>query len=467
MQAATTYDEWKTWALAEDARTQADRWKRTEASKLYDYKIIRRRYDELVEVRACGDPQRLLYYLNEGLHGNMGGMGAPALYTRARFGTKTLITDYINEMVAALQDLAMTDEREIGFREKRSYFQRAIDCFGRSALMLSGAGSLGAFHVGVAKALIEQDLLPDVISGASAGSVITAILGTHDNATLLEWFSPHNPTGSFGMLSSPTGGAGHTRRIQLGQLKEYIAAAIPDMTFIEALEETGRHINISVAPSQVQQRSRLLNASTSPNAFIREAVLASCAIPGMFPAVTLAARNSAGERKPYVPSRQWVDGSITGDLPVRRLARLYGVNHFISSQTNPIVLWALTDPHTQTDIFSRAASIYQHAAREWMRAIYPFVMDMVSNLYPLNTYMRQLFSVMTQEYTADINIIPRRRLFDPTLLVSTLTAKETQALVVAGEQATWPKIEMIRNCTKVSRCITARLKEMDERYMPG
>jgi len=152
MQAATTYDEWKTWALAEDARTQADRWKRTEASKLYDYKIIRRRYDELVEVRACGDPQRLLYYLNEGLHGNMGGMGAPALYTRARFGTKTLITDYINEMVAALQDLAMTDEREIGFREKRSYFQRAIDCFGRSALMLSGAGSLGAFHVGVAKA---------------------------------------------------------------------------------------------------------------------------------------------------------------------------------------------------------------------------------------------------------------------------------------------------------------------------
>ena len=39
----------------------------------------------------------------------------------------------------------------------------------------------------------------------------------------------------------------------------------------------------------MQQRSRLLNATTSPNALIREAVLASCAIPGMFPAVTLAA----------------------------------------------------------------------------------------------------------------------------------------------------------------------------------
>ena len=40
-------------------------------------------------------------------------------------------------------------------------------------------------------------------------------------------------------------------------------------------------------------------------------MLASCAIPGIFSPVTLMAKGPSGERMPYVPSRQWVDGSIT------------------------------------------------------------------------------------------------------------------------------------------------------------
>ena len=94
------------------------------------------------------------------------------------------------------------------------------------------------------------------------------------------------------------------------------------MTFGEAFEHTGRKINISVSPSEVHQSSRLLNAVTSPNVCIREAVMASCAVPGVFPAVTLMAKNARGERLPYVASRKWVDGSIADDLPAKRLARL-------------------------------------------------------------------------------------------------------------------------------------------------
>ena len=67
------------------------------------------------------------------------------------------------------------------------------------------------------------------------------------------------------------------------------------------------------------------------------------------------AKNTRGERLPYVASRKWVDGSIADDLPAKRLARLYGVNHFITSQTNPVVLWAIRDsgrrrqPRSQID----------------------------------------------------------------------------------------------------------------------
>jgi TAG lipase / steryl ester hydrolase / phospholipase A2 / LPA acyltransferase len=36
---------------------------------------------------------------------------------------------------------------------------------------------LGLYHVGVVKALWSQGLMPRVISGASAGSIVTAVFG--------------------------------------------------------------------------------------------------------------------------------------------------------------------------------------------------------------------------------------------------------------------------------------------------
>jgi NTE family protein len=441
-------------------------WKRDDRSNLYDYRIIRRRHDELVDVRASGDAQRLLYYLNEGVHGNMGGMGTPALYTKARSGTKNLISSYVQELVAAIDDFERIDESEIDYREKLACLRRATGCFGRSALMLSGAGSLGAFHIGVAKALVEQDILPDVISGASAGSVVAAILGTYRDRDLVARLSSDSAISPVDALAETSVSRVQTKSRRLigrDDLVQMIEVVVPDMTFLDAYEETGRSINISVAPAKLHQRSRMLNAITSPNAFIREAILASCAIPGVFPAVTLAGRNSAGKRVPYVPSRQWVDGSITDDLPSRRLARMYSVNHFITSQTNPMVLWALRDPHADTDLLSRAFNIQQRAFRDWLRAIYPFVADTVRDLPPMNTQLRFWFSLLTQEYTADINIIPKRRFVDPTTLLANLTTEQASDLISDGEHATWPKIEMIRNCTAVSRGLSRILRRMEAR----
>jgi len=42
---------------------------------------------------------------------------------------------------------------------------------------LSGGAYLGYYHMGIVKALFKEMLLPRVISGASAGSIITAIIG--------------------------------------------------------------------------------------------------------------------------------------------------------------------------------------------------------------------------------------------------------------------------------------------------
>ena len=464
---ATTYEEWKTAAMAQDEKMGGAKWRRTDKSTLYDHEVIRRRLEEVTSISASGDAHRLLFYLNEGIHGNMGGMGNPALYNRARFGTKDLITDYITSLCDALKQVAEAPESEVPFAEKLEFFRRASHCFGRSALMLSGAGALGPFHLGVIKALVEQDLLPDVISGASAGSMMAAFVGTHDDTELAQLFDPKVLVESFDAFSESSRKASIGSRMSIENVRDIVAGLIPDMTFEEAFEETGRKINISISPRELHQRSRLLNAITSPNVYIREAVLASCAIPGIFPAVTLAAKNNQGQRQPYVPSRKWVDGSMTDDMPVRRLTRLYGVNHFISSQTNPVVLWALRDHHQNDNLLTRSMAIYQSAAKELYKATYPMAMSVVGNVYPLNVMTRMMYGLATQDYTADINILPRRKFWDPRKLLSVLSEAETRYLISEGEAATWPKIEMIRNCTMISRTLDDILEPMEQQVSHG
>ncbi len=460
---ATNYDEWKAAALADDERSGAAQWRREDRSRRYDYRVIRERFDELTELRRAGTPHALLFYLNEGIHGNMGGMGRPALYNRAKFGTKHLITNYIRELAAAIEEVARCGEAEIPLVEKIEFLRRASHCFGRSALMLSGGGALGPFHIGVAKALLEQRLLPNVISGASAGSFVAAILGTHTDAELLELFSGPLVLHALEEMSETTAAeARGNRRLAIEDVRDAVEALVPDLTFEEALARTGRHINIPVSPSELHQTARLMNATTSPNVYIRETVLASCAIPGVFPPVTLAAKNRLGERQPYVPSRRWVDGSVSDDLPAKRLARIYGVNHFITSQTNPLVLWTVRDVGFDDSLLTQFLNIYQSAAREWLKATWPFTMRLVGNRYPLNVFARMAYSVAVQDYTADINIIPRQRFWDPRKLLSILSDEETRALILDGERATWPKIEMIRNCTLVGRTLDRLLGELEQ-----
>ena len=144
--------------------------------------------------------------------------------------------------------------------------------------MLSGAGSLGPFHIGVVQTMFQEGILPRVISGASAGSMVAAVVCTRTDEELKALFASDQLNDLFGEME----GAETGKRISQENVRGLIEALIPDMTFIEAFEKTGRYINVSVAAKEVMQRSRMLNSTTSPTALIREAVLASCAIPGIF-----------------------------------------------------------------------------------------------------------------------------------------------------------------------------------------
>jgi TAG lipase/steryl ester hydrolase/phospholipase A2/LPA acyltransferase len=51
-------------------------------------------------------------------------------------------------------------------------------------LLLSGGGTLGMNHVGVLAALMERNMLPRIISGTSAGSIVAGVCCTRTDDEL-------------------------------------------------------------------------------------------------------------------------------------------------------------------------------------------------------------------------------------------------------------------------------------------
>ncbi len=464
---ATTYAEWAEAARAHDRISGKAAWKKREQSSLYDYHIISSQLQGLRKCRRSGDDRGLLFLLNEGIHGNMGGIGDSALYSVSKFGTKDLIYEYVDEIADALQYLGKREDPDINFGEKLDFFHRASRCYGRSALMLSGGAALGNFHLGVIKALTEENLLPRVISGASAGAVFAAMVGTNSRESLKKFFKVEN------LLTASKQEANVIRRLwDHGYQKldrEGVVAIIDnfvaDLTFQEAYNLTRQKINITVSPAEPMQKARLLNAVTSPNVLIRSAVLASTAVPGIFPPVTLMAKDKHGGVKPYLPSRKWIDGAFSDDLPAKRLARLYGVNHYIVSLTNPFVLPFVTDPAHSGEFHQMASRLFKVGMREYASIMERLNRRFMKGFPRFETMLSLYYSVLSQSYTGDINIIYQFGMKDPRRLLTHLTPEEMMEMIRQGERATWPKIEAIRNCTKIGRILDELLEDFERREL--
>jgi NTE family protein len=452
---AESYAEWAEAARELDRKSGKAAWRAKERSEHYGYRSIRHRLERLRELRAAGDNEGLLFTLNEGIHGNMDGMANDQLWHEARFGTKLLIHDYVEAVSEALEHLASPEVGEIPFEEKRDFFRRAHHCYGCSALLMSGSGAFLFFHAGVVKALWSEGLLPGILAGSSGGSVIGALVSTHRDDELEPFFDPErlvreyeNEEGQ--TLFNPFGTA---KRMSQDQVRDRLEEILPDLTFQEAFERTGRHLNISVAPAEKHQNGRLLNAITSPNVFVREAVLASCAVPGIYDPVTLMAKDHQGRRVPYLPGRLWVDGSVTHDLPSKRLSRLYGVNHHIVSQANPLIAPFASDVTQSASPFAAIRRASVSTLKAWLNVNMQLWDKPLSLVPPLHSLANMTMSVINQDYSGDINIIRPTILWSPDKMLSNLSLGEVRELIELGERAAWPKIEMIRVQTGISRTL--------------
>jgi TAG lipase/steryl ester hydrolase/phospholipase A2/LPA acyltransferase len=461
MAAAVDYAGWREAAEALDRFEGRDAWAADERSDDYDWRLIRARLRQMRQYREDGHLAKLVHHLRQGLHWNLGNTGNPLLYGKARVGTKKLIHDYVNEIATALNYVLESDSPEFADEAKLTFFRNLVQSYGSSSLMLSGGATLGLFHVGVVKALYREGVVPNVMSGSSAGSVICGTVGTRTPDEVEALLDPESAYYDFWRILPWRDMLRNRAIMDQNQLRQAIAANVPDMTFEEAYRRSGRAINITVSPAGVNQPPRLLNYLTFPYLYIREAVLASCAVPVLFPPVMLMTQDERGERVPYMPLLRWNDGSLKSDLPILRMRRLHNVNHFIVSQTNPHVLPFMSKRE-------KGSRGLLHTARNYA---YSTVSDQAKSLMGLardnlpDGFARRSLdaasSILDQDYRGNINIVPDISVWRYANVTSNPTMDAVKRFMLEGERATWPRIEMIRNQTLISQTLEQCIRQIE------
>jgi len=458
---AGSYQEWLSTAEQLDELEGKDKWRLEPASEDYDYHLLASRVRLFRKLRRQKDFERLIFRLREELHGNIGNMANPLLYQQARAGTKKLVNDYLDEVTACLNLLSDYKIKTLPQMRKRRFLKRSARSFGRSALLLSGGASLGLFHLGVIQELQLEGVLPRVITGSSAGSIIASILATHTDEELSVLLEPgyvdFEWSKMFGFIDILKGKG----ILDPKQLLKSINRSVPDMTFLEAYKHTNRILNISVSPADAHQFPRLLNYLTAPNVLISRAALASSAIPGLFPPVQLRAKNFAGKSVAYMPNDRWIDGSVHEDIPKEKVNRLHNVNHYIVSQTNPHIVPFMNEEIEETGLLPFIKGIVLKSPVVQVEHF----LEMVQQHFEipgLSTVIKKAHAMISQTYSGDITIYPEQHLKQFSSVLSNLSQEQAKEMMLQGRRSTWPKIERVRNTTQISRTFDACLKRLSD-----
>ncbi|WP_022956154.1 DUF3336 domain-containing protein [Perlucidibaca piscinae] len=453
---ATSYQHWRDVSLELDAHTGRDLWKIETSSDDYHHEVLSERLLTLRQWQQAKNHKLLIRALREGLHHDLGNMGNSRLYNQTHVGTKRLIEDYVAQVCDSLNYLCDATIEHLTNDEKLALFEDILRSFGQPALQLSGGATLGMFHIGVCKALDEEGLLPSVISGSSAGSLVASIIGTHTRDELQDFYDGdalYKHAWSWNKLSDGLRGKGFANQ---KQLETFIRQNIGEFSFEEAFKKTGRHINVSISPIGANQKSRLMNELTSPYLLVWSAVLASCAVPVLFPPVTLTSKSAEGQHRPYMPLERWVDGSMRSDMPRRRLMRLYNVNYFVASQVNPHIVPLLESERRRQEkgaIGSLPKRILKTQSRLLGMGALQVVHDKVSN-EALRATLSHAYTMISQSYYGDATIAPRQyTLKHYRHMLQNPTKESIIWFRQQGERATWARIDQIRVQSRISRTL--------------
>ncbi len=215
---------------------------------------------------------------------------------------------------------------------------RRIELPGPVGFVLGGGAGYGAVQVGMLRALDEVGLRPDLVVGTSVGALNGAVLA-HDPQAAVDRLTTIWPTITTDVIF-PKGWVTRLRTLQNAkgwlsdnaELRRVLDVHMPVLDFEDLSKpfgavvtdfDTGQPITITSGP-------------------LRPAVLASAAIPGVFPPV---------EHE----GRVLVDGGMVANVPVRQALQL-GARSLVILDCG---LWGLSDsqPSTLVETMLRVAAM--------------------------------------------------------------------------------------------------------------
>lgn len=380
-----TYDEYLKFAKNVDILTGADIWRESFVSSNYDYETVLVLYMmlsnyDMTKKDDVAKVKDLLITDGPFMTRNFANIGDVSLYSKSLLGTKKLIEVLLKKCNMIL------DEMDKNNLVDSDYFTTCNLSLGHTALILNGGSLFGLYHLGVFKALFNNNYLPKIISGSSMGACMAAMicclpikevnkvlnengyivnkLINEEQELLKECgygqqdlkFLDDGKDTDLNMTKMITNVIfkGYSKDIFL--FYKYVKLRVcRKMTFQEAFELTGYKYNIVIYPKEyVITCPTLLNHITTPNVIISSAI--DCSLGSeMVPNCKLLCKNFNGEIEDYLITNNFKIEYLSPDryndsntdnnyskvfagekkTAYEKLTELYNVNNFIISLARP------------------------------------------------------------------------------------------------------------------------------------
>ncbi|CAL5872951.1 uncharacterized protein PFLUO_LOCUS7220 [Penicillium psychrofluorescens] len=481
----TNYPDWLKAAQELDAHLGNVKWKQEDEYAYYDHLTINKVVSQLKKARkdaewelqhrriGASEPpavEELQTILEACVKNNFSGVENPRVYSEAYSGTKDLVQEYIDEVHACIK--LVIDSKQIDKEAKYRHFKHLDTNFGRTALCLSGGATFAYYHFGVVKALLDNDVLPEIITGTSGGALVAGLVATRTDEELKKLLVPalahriracHERFPTWMRRWWRTGARFDT----LDWARQCSWFCRGSTTFREAYERTGRILNVTCVPSDPHSPTILANYLTCPDCVIWSAVLASAAVPGILNPVVLMTKRRDGTLAPYSFGHKWKDGSLRTDIPIKALNLHFNVNFTIVSQVNP---------HINLFFFSSRGTVGRpvthRKGRGWRGGFLGTAIEQYIKL-DLNKWLRVLrhlellprpmgqdwSEIWLQKFSGTVTLWPKTLPSDFWHILSDPDPERLAYMLHAGQQSAFSKIQFIRNRLKSEREIMKGLKQ--------
>ena len=510
---AKTAEEWLAAQREIDRRDHDDDERNLTDRDREFFEQLQQRKDTYAQLVHDKDEYGLMFHLRaELMRRQAGGAGYNrdgSTWLRKHAAARDRIQTYQAAVCNALRYIASGEAPGSSRPAKRlAFINETRHAFGRTALLLSGGAAFGVKHLGVISALHRHGLLPRIICGTSAGSIVAATVCVKNEADLTNLIDDRDVIRILQNLKffGLRRGESHVdlaqqavnhiiASSQVGRRDSYLenqndmsnrppppqpqpnrepSARRPpldrhatgshpllssrvlqntieelvgrDVTFLEGFDRTGRVLNITVTRSDGKAPPLLCNYLTTPHLLVYSASLASCAIPGVFEPVELMAKGRNGDIEPYFKTGgwRWTDGGLQADLPKERLTELFNVNQFIVSQVNPLA--PLFVPVGGTGF-------------PWLEEVNVFLKHQLVGLIQGVSKLGQgkLFrpggfrgiDLVMQDYEGTVTIRPPWNLSELREFLANFDERRVGQYMDDGERATWPQLPLIRSLCEV------------------